>query len=55
MQVLVGSIAAGVAAYLSVRFLMKYFETRTLTPFAVFCLLERAACTIGFILTGHRF
>jgi len=55
MQVLVGSIAAGVAAYLSVRFLMKYFETRTLTPFAVFCLLEGAPCTIGFILTGHRF
>ena len=34
---------------------MKYFETRTLTPFAVFCLLEGAACTIGFLLTGHRF
>ena len=55
MQVLVGSIAAGVAAYFSVRFLMKYFETQTLTPFAVFCLLEGAPCTIGFILTGHRF
>ncbi len=55
MQVLVGSIAAGFAAYFSVRFLMKYFETRTLTPFAVFCLLEGAACTIGFLLTGHRF
>jgi undecaprenyl-diphosphatase len=54
-QVLAGSIAAGIAAYLSVRFLMKYFETRTLTPFAVFCLLEGAACTIGFALTGHRF
>jgi len=34
---------------------MKYFETRTLTPFPVFCLLEGAACTIGFVLTGHRF
>ncbi|MDP9270070.1 MAG: undecaprenyl-diphosphate phosphatase [Chloroflexota bacterium] len=55
MQVLAGSIAAGFAAYFSVRFLMKYFETRTLTPFAVFCLLEGAACTIGFTLTGHRF
>lgn len=55
MQVVVGSIAAGIAAYVSVRFLMRYFETRTLTPFAVFCLLEGAACTIGFALTGHRF
>jgi undecaprenyl-diphosphatase len=55
MEVLVGSIAAGIAAYLSVRFLMHYFETRTLTPFAVFCLVEGAACTIGFIATGHTF
>jgi len=54
-QVLAGSVAAGVAAYLSVRFLMRYFETRTLTPFAIFCLVEGAACTIGFALTGHRF
>jgi undecaprenyl-diphosphatase len=54
-EVLVGSVAAGIAAYISVRFLMKYFETRTLTPFAVFCLVEGAICTIGFALTGHRF
>ena len=46
---------AGIAAYLSVRFLMHYFETRTLTPFAVFCLVEGAACTIGFLATGHTF
>ena len=30
---------SGIAAYLSVRFLMKYFQTRTLTPFAVYCLV----------------
>jgi undecaprenyl-diphosphatase len=54
-QVLVGSLAAGVAAYVTVRFLMKYFETRTLMPFAVFCLAEGAVCTIGFLLTGHTF
>src|SRR5205807_1829874 len=45
-QVLVGSIAAGIAAYLTVRFLMRYFETRTLMPFAIFCLIEGAVCTI---------
>ncbi len=55
MQALVGSIVAGVAAYFSVRFLMRYFETRTLTPFAVICLMEGIGCTIGFALTGHRF
>jgi undecaprenyl-diphosphatase len=38
-QVLAGSIASGAAAYVSVRFLTRYFETRTLTPFAVYCLL----------------
>jgi undecaprenyl-diphosphatase len=38
-QVLVGSILSGVGAYLSVRFLMKYFTTRTLTPFAIYCVV----------------
>jgi undecaprenyl-diphosphatase len=42
-QVLVGSLVAGVAAYLSVRFLMKYFQTKTLTPFAVYCLVAGVA------------
>ena len=38
-QVLAGSLVAGVAAYLSVRFLVRYFsESRTLTPFAIYCL-----------------
>ncbi|MFB9235569.1 undecaprenyl-diphosphate phosphatase [Plantactinospora siamensis] len=36
-QVLAGSLASGVAAYLAVRFLTRYFETRTLTPFAIYC------------------
>lgn len=38
-QILAGSIVAGVAAYLSVRYLMKYFQTRTLTPFAIYCVV----------------
>jgi undecaprenyl-diphosphatase len=38
-QVLAGSIAAFVAAYLSVRFLTRYFESRTLTPFAIYCVV----------------
>jgi undecaprenyl-diphosphatase len=38
-EVLFGSILSGVGAYLSVRFLMKYFQTRTLTPFAIYCLV----------------
>jgi undecaprenyl-diphosphatase len=55
LQVLVGSICSGIAAYIAVRWLMRYFETKTLTPFAIFCLVEGALCTIGFAVTGHTF
>ncbi|MER7584789.1 undecaprenyl-diphosphate phosphatase [Kitasatospora sp. NPDC097691] len=37
--VVAGSVAAFAAGYVSVRFLTKYFETRSLTPFAVYCFL----------------
>jgi len=37
-QVVVGVIVCGIAAYLSVRFLVRWFQTRTLTPFAIYCL-----------------
>lgn len=47
-QVLVGSIAAGVAAYLSVRFLLRWFQTRTLWPFSIYCLVVGASCTVYF-------
>jgi undecaprenyl-diphosphatase len=38
-QILVGSLLSGVGAYLSVRFLTRYFQTRTLTPFAIYCMV----------------
>jgi len=38
-QILVGSILSGVGAYLSLRFLMKYFRTNTLYPFAIYCFV----------------
>jgi undecaprenyl-diphosphatase len=47
-QVLAGSVAAFIAALIAVRFLMRYFETRTLTPFAVYCLVAGGVCAIGF-------
>ena len=37
-QILVGSLLSGIGAYVSVRFLVKYFQTRTLTPFAIYCV-----------------
>ena len=47
-QVVVGSIITGVTAYLSVRYLVRYFETRTLTPFAIYCLIAGAASIVRF-------
>jgi undecaprenyl-diphosphatase len=42
-QVLAGSVASFVCAYLAVRYLTRYFQTRTLTPFAIYCALVGAA------------
>jgi undecaprenyl-diphosphatase len=47
-QVAVGFVITGVTAYLSVRWLVRYFETRTLTPFAVYCLIAGGASLIRF-------
>ena len=49
-QILLGVVAAGAAAYLSVRFLMRYFLTRTLTPFAIYCLVFGGASFIHFAM-----
>jgi undecaprenyl-diphosphatase len=38
-QVAAGSVVAGFGAYLSLRFLTRYFHTHTLIPFAVYCTL----------------
>jgi len=47
-QVAIGVLVTGVSAYLSVRFLVRWFETRTLIPFAVYCLVLGAASVIRF-------
>jgi len=36
---LMGATSAAIASYLSVKFLTRYFKTRTLVPFAAYCLL----------------
>ncbi len=47
-QILAGSIAAAISAYLSVRFLLRFFRTRTLWPFAVYCLAMGTSCVVYF-------
>jgi undecaprenyl-diphosphatase len=49
-QALVASLCAALTAFLSVRFLMRFFETNTLTPFAVYCLAAGTACFLYFVL-----
>ena len=47
-QILLGVVVTAVAAYLSVRFLLRYFHTRTLTQFAIYCLAFGALSIIRF-------
>ena len=49
-QALVGALCAGVAAWFAVKFLMRYFETNKLTPFAVYCLLAGLVALLVFVL-----
>ena len=47
-QALVAALCSGVTAYLAVKFLMRFFERNTLTPFAVYCFAAGLACTLWF-------
>jgi undecaprenyl-diphosphatase len=47
-QILLGVVVTAITAYLSVRFLLRYFHTRTLTPFAIYCLAFGALSIIRF-------
>jgi undecaprenyl-diphosphatase len=47
-QIIVGSIVAGIAAYFSVKFLLRCFKTRTVWPFGVYSLVVGIACIIKF-------
>ena len=48
-QVVLGVIVCGIAAYLSVRFLVRWFQTRTLIPFAIYCLAFGALSILRFL------
>jgi len=47
-QVLAGSVLSGLGAYVAVRFLTRWFATRTLTPFAVYCLIAGGLSLLRF-------
>ena len=48
---LVASLCSAATAYVSIRFLMRYFETNRLTPFAVFCFVEGIILSVWFALS----
>ncbi len=48
---LVAALCAAVTAYLAVRFLMRFFETNRLTPFAIYCAGAGVVLTIAFLIT----
>jgi len=37
-----------VTAYFAVRFLTRFFATKTLTPFAIYCVIAGAFCVVRF-------
>ncbi len=47
-QALVGALVALAAAYAATRFLTRWFQTRTLTPFAIYCVVVGALCAVRF-------
>ncbi len=47
-QALVGALCAFVGAFISVRFLTRYFKTRTLWPFGLYCLVAGTFFVIRF-------
>lgn len=44
VQAVIGGIVAGIAAYASVSFLVRYFEKNDLRPFGWYCLIFGAVC-----------
>jgi undecaprenyl-diphosphatase len=51
MTALVGGVLTGIAAWLSVRFLMRYFEGRgRLASFGVYCVIAGAICLGWFVM-----
>lgn len=48
---LVGAIGAIIAAYLSVRFLLRFFETNRLTPFGIYCVVAGGVLAVVFAVS----
>lgn len=47
---LAGCISAAIASYIAARFLIKYFKTKTLTPFAIYCIAAGLISILTFLV-----
>ncbi|GAC1528613.1 MAG: undecaprenyl-diphosphate phosphatase [Acidimicrobiales bacterium] len=47
-QVLVGSVVSFIAAYVAVKFLVRFFEHQTLVSFGIYCLVAGGLCMVRF-------
>ncbi|MEA2200884.1 MAG: undecaprenyl-diphosphatase [Solirubrobacteraceae bacterium] len=49
---LVAGLCAAATTYVAVKFLLRYFQTKRLTPFGVYCIGLGVSCTLVFALGG---
>ncbi|HAG59830.1 MAG TPA: undecaprenyl-diphosphatase [Arthrobacter bacterium] len=49
---LVGALCSAVAAWFATKFLLRFFETRTLTPFAIYCVAAGAIYFVAMLIIG---
>lgn len=49
---LVGALCSAVAAWFATKFLLRFFETRTLTPFAIYCVAGGAVYFAAMLVIG---
>ncbi len=47
-QVILGAVLAGLASYVAIKWLTRWLETRTLTPFAIYSLIAGVFCIVRF-------
>jgi undecaprenyl-diphosphatase len=48
-QALVGALAAAIASWISIKFLLRFFETNRLTPFGIYCIVAGAISLVWLL------
>lgn len=52
-EILAGGVAAAIGAYFSVKFLDKYFQSKSLRPFAIYCIAASGLMLLLGVWRGH--